>query len=118
MSMTSTRWRKYFLSTSPAASAARCATSTSCSVATSPTAAAPGPPTPAAVEALTDPIAGRPRARTTADGADEAAGRRRRRERGLGFAETGPGRGEAGGRVVVEEESIGDGEVAAVGNGV
>jgi len=117
--MTSTRWRKYFLSTSPAASAARCATSTSCSVATSPTAAAPGPPTPAAVEALTDPIAGRPLARTTADGADEVAGRRRRRERGLGFAETGPGRGEAGGRVVVvEEESIGDGEAAAVGNGV
>ena len=93
--MTSTHWRKYFLSTSPAASAARCATSTSRSVANSPTAAAPQPPAPAADEAPTVHIGGRPRALKAADGMGEAARRRRRRERGLGFAEAGPGRGEA-----------------------
>ena len=93
--MISTRWRKYFLSTSPAASAARCATSTNRSVANSPTAAAPQPPAPAADEALTVHIGGRPRALKAADGTGDAARRRSRRERGLGFAEAGPGRGEA-----------------------
>lgn len=88
--MISTRWRKYFLSTSPAASAARCATSTSRSVASSPTAAGP-----AADEALTVHIGARPRALKAADGTGDAAWRRRqRRERGLGFAEAGPRRRE------------------------
>lgn len=116
--MISTRWRKYFLSTSPAASAARCATSTSRSVANSPTAAALRLAAPAANEALSVLIGGRPLALKTADDTGEAARRRRRRERGLGFAEARPGKGEVAEWVEEEEESIGEESAAVVGSKV
>jgi hypothetical protein len=94
--MISTRWRKYFLSTSPAASAARCATSTSRSVANSPT---------AADEASTVHIGGRPRALKAADGTGEAAEGAVEEEESIGDEESAAGVGSEGLNVGSEDDA-------------